>query len=187
MYQTLFYVALALLVPVLIFLLTRNGKSSVANQFMCDVQQHLRRKSWFYLLALGLVLYPFQQYALIRWQESQVSGADQAQAAAIAAGKVVDTLQLYSKFSVAVGAFCLINLLAWAALNMVMPVLADWAKGRYSEDGHAAVLGIDAPVDGFKRTYLKLTGAQRLAFFFVGMGLELLTAGISVDAAFRIQ
>ena len=179
----LFYTPLVLLAAAGLYLLLTN----TTHPFICGIQQHLRRKSWFYLLIAGLALYPFQQYAMIRWQESQVPGADQAQAAAIAAGKVVDTLQLYSKFSVAVGSFVLINLLAWAALNMVMPVLADWAKGRYSEDGHAAMVGIDVPVPGFKRTYLTLTGAQRLAFFFVGLGLELLVAGIAVDAAFRIQ
>jgi len=123
----------------------------------------------------------------VREAAHQAASADQAQAAAAEAAKVVDPALVYSKFSIAIGVFCLINLLAWCALNMVLPVLADWAKGRYSTGPGAAAVGLDAPVVGFKRTFLSLSAEGRILVYFLGFGLQLLAAGLGVYAAFTIQ
>jgi hypothetical protein len=151
------------------------------------IRQLLRRQSWAYLFVAGLLLYPAQIYWQIRHAASQVPSADRAEAAAAEAAKVVSPSLVYSKMSIAVGVFCLINLLAWAALNMALPVLPDWAKGEYSDDARAAVVGIQAPVVGFKRTFLGLSPIARILVYFLGFGLQLFAAGLAVYAAFQIQ
>jgi len=155
---------------------------SPLSPFLCTAQQLLRRWSWSLLTLSGLLLYPLQQYWLIRWQASAAPAADEAQAAAQAAAKVVDVLQVYSKFSIAVGAFCLLNLLAWGALNMTVDVLPDWAKGYYKQQR------ADLPrVPGFKGTFLRLSHEGRMAVYLAGWGLQLAAAGLSIWAAFQIQ
>ncbi len=99
----------------------------------------------------------------------------------------MDPALVFSKMSIAVGVFCLINLLAWAALNMVLPVLADWAKGHYDTAEGVAAVGLGRPVVGFKRTFLRQPGRWRILLYFLGFGLQLFAAGLGVYAAFTIQ
>jgi hypothetical protein len=150
-------------------------------------RQILRRQSWFYLFVAGLLLYPAQIYWQIRHAASQVPSQDQAEAAAAEAAKVVSPSLVFSKMSIAIGVFCLINLLAWAALNMALPVLPDWAKGDYSDQQRAAAVGMEAPIVGFKRTFLSLSPIARILVYFLGFGLQLFAAGLAVYAAFQIQ
>ncbi len=146
------------------------------------LRQLLRRFSWLLLFVPGLALYPLLQRAIVRAALDGGNTADVAQQAAAEAAKMVDWVQVYSKFSLAVGVFCLLHLLAWGALNLATPVLPDWATGRYKTPQ------ADYPVaPGFKGTFLRLSDAQRLAFYFIGFGLELLAAWGSIDAAFKIQ
>jgi hypothetical protein len=177
------------------------------------IRQLLRRQSWFYLFVAGMLFYPAQIYWQVRHAANQAhdAAASEAlkafpfktsaqataalatikeattQAAAAEAAKVVSPSLVFSKMSIAVGVFCLINLLAWAALNMALPVLPDWAKGDYSDDTRAAAVGIQAPVVGFKRTFLSLSPIARILVYFLGFGLQLFAAGLAVYAAFQIQ
>lgn len=153
----------------------------------CTARQLLRRWSWFLLFAAGLSLYRVQIYYQVRHAAAEAASADQATAAAAEAAKIVDPALVYSKMSIAVGVFCLINLLAWCALNMVLPVLADWAKGRYATQGNADAVGLEAPVVGFKRTFLQQAGLDRIKLYFWGFALQLFAAGLGVYAAFQIQ
>lgn len=150
-------------------------------------RQLLRRWSWLLLFITGLGLYPLQIYWQVRYAASQATGTDQAAVAAAEAAKVVDPALVFSKMSIALGVFCLINLLAWGALNMVLPVLADWAKGHYATAENAAAVGLSEPVVGFKRTFLHQSGRWRILLYFFGFALQLLAAGLSVYAAFIIQ
>jgi hypothetical protein len=150
-------------------------------------RQLLRRWSWLLLFATGLSLYPLQIYWQVRYAARQAAGADRAAVATAEAAKVVDPALVFSKMSIAVGVFCLINLLAWAALNMVLPVLADWAKGRYGTAENAAAVGLAHPVVGFKRTFLRQPGRWRILLYFLGFALQLFAAGLGVYAAFTIQ
>lgn len=159
----------------------------LATRFWCTARQLLRRWSWFLLFVGGVALYPVQVYWQVRYAASQVSQGDVFEAAAAEHAKLVDSALLFSKLSIAVGVFCLINLLAWCALNLVLPVLADWAKGRYSTLENAQAVGMEQPVVGFKRTFLGQSGLARIALYFVGFGLQLFAAGLGVYAAFNIQ
>lgn len=177
-------------------------------RILCTARQLLRRWSWFIAVVGGLLLYPLQQLYLIRQEANAARTAatvealknfpfktsaeataalatiDEAaaQAAAQASAKVVDVLQVYSKFSIAVGAFCLLNFLAWAALNTTVDVLPDWAKGYYKQQR------ADLPQQpGFKGTFLRLSHAGRMAVYLAGWGLQLAAAGLSIWAAFQIQ
>lgn len=150
-------------------------------------RQLFRRWSWLLLFATGLGLYPLQTYWQVRYAASQATGPDQAAVAAAEAAKVVDPALVFSKMSIALGVFCLINLLAWAALNMVLPVLADWAKGHYSTAENAAAVGLENPVVGFKRTFLGQSGLWRILLYFIGFALQLFAAGLGIYAAFTIQ
>ena len=150
-------------------------------------RQLLRRWSWLLLFATGLGLYPLQTYWQVRYAASQAASADRAAVAAAEAAKVVDPALVFSKMSIALGVFCLINLLAWAALNMVLPVLADWAKGYYGTAENAAAVGLTSPVAGFKHTFLSQSGRWRILLYFLGFALQLFAAGLGVYAAFTIQ
>jgi hypothetical protein len=91
-------------------------------------------------------------------------------------------MQVYSKMSLAVGVFCLINLLAWSALNMVIPVLPDWAKGDYRER-----VGDYPAQPGFKGTFLELAGIWRILVYFLFFALEIYAGSQSIEHAFKIQ
>lgn len=160
---------------------------SSAFRLWCTLRQLLRRWSWFLLFAAGLCLYPVQIYWQVRYAAQQVASTDQATAAAAEAAKVVDPALVFSKFSIAIGVFCLVNLLAWCALNMVLPVLADWAKGRYGTLEHAQAVGLENPVVGFKRSFLQQAPLDRIKLYFWGFGLQLAAAGLAVFAASYIQ
>lgn len=173
--------------------------------FFCTLRQGLRRASWLLLFVAGLFVYPAQ----VAWQTNSAANEAAASAAANALDKpnatpadvlsaaahaasivraqVVSPTYLFSKLSIAIGVFCLINLLAWAALNMVLPVLPNWAVGRYGTADNATAVGLAAPVVGFKRTFLSLSAEGRILVYFLGFGLQLLAAGLGVWAAFTIQ
>jgi hypothetical protein len=148
------------------------------------VRQFFRRWVWGLLFVPGVLSYPLQMDLLVRYLLRQVPKGDYAQALDATYAKLVDPLFFYSKVSIAIGMFFLINWLAWAALNLAMPVLPDWAKGWYKQP--RADYGVRS---GFKGTFLGdgVSDTARLAFFFVGFGLELAVAWGSVDASFRIQ
>lgn len=184
----LFYIPLALLIVLAIFMLLRNTSSPFLAQLACGVRRILRRWSWFYLFVGGLCIYPVQIYWQVRYATSQATGGDAVHAATLAMTKVVAPSYVLSKMSIAIGVFCLINLLAWSALNMVIPVLPDWAKGEYATLDRATAVGLDMPVVGMKRTFLgSISPLARIALFFVGFGLQLFAAGLGVYAAFQIQ
>ena len=151
-------------------------------RFLCAARRLLRRWAWGLLFIPGIVSYPFQMDALVHYLLRHVSRADYASALDAAYAKLVDPLLFYSKLSIGVGMFCFINFAAWAALNMVMPVLPDWAVGDY----RAAKAGYPA-TPGFKGTFLGLSASQRMAVYFGAFGLELLVAWGSIAAAFQIQ
>lgn len=151
--------------------------------FICALRQQVRRLSWYYLLALGLISYPYQLYLLLQWDVAGLPLADRAAAADASYAKMVDPVLFYSKVSISIGVFCLINLLAWASLR-VIPVLVDWATGYYREEQRA-----DFPLTpGFKGTFLKeLSHGQRMAVYLAVWGLEMFVAWGSIEAGFRIQ
>lgn len=94
---------------------------------------------------------------------------------------------MYSKMSLAVGVFCLINFLGWAALNIAIDVLPNWAKGDYNDTDRAASAGLATPVMGFKRTFLNLDPLPRIVVYFLFFALEIYAAASAVDHAFKIQ
>ena len=151
------------------------------------LRQVLRRWQWGYVLVAGLFLYPLQINWQARYAAWQAGHADGLTAAAAVLGKVVDPDQVYSKMSLAVGVFCLINLLAWGALNLVLDVLTNWAKGGYADPEKAAAAGLPAPVVGFKRTFLTLDPLPRIGVYFLFFALEIYAAAAAVEHAFRIQ
>jgi hypothetical protein len=150
--------------------------------FTCALRRFFRRWSWALLFVPGLLLYPLEQKALLGWVASQDPNPDRDQAWAAASAKVVDAVQVYSKMSVAIGVFCLLNMLAWAAINMAIPVLPDWAKGDYRQP----VANYPAQ-PGFKGTFLRLSDIQRMLVYFLFFALEIYAAGVSIEHAFRIQ
>lgn len=151
-------------------------------QQLCTTQ--FFRRCSFVLLFLGL----FLTYPLVSTQLANLSvagipaGEEHNDAVAQVLAKLVDWVQVYSKFGIALMAFALINGAAWLAL-LVVPVLPDWATSYYKEPR------ADYPaVPGFKGTFLReLTGVQRLTVFLVVWGFQLAAIGLSVYAAFRIQ
>jgi hypothetical protein len=154
----------------------------------CTARRILRRWSWFFLFVGGLCIYPAQIYWQVRYATSQAASGDAVHAATLAMTKVVAPSYVFSKMSIAIGVFCLINLLAWCALNMVIPVLPDWAKGDYATGERAQAVGLEQPVVGMKRTFLGgISPLARICLFFVGFGLQLFAAGLGVYAAFQIQ
>jgi hypothetical protein len=166
----------------------RDFFSRHGTRLSCIARRLLRRWSWFYLFVGGLCLYPAQIYWQVRYAVSQAASGDAVHAATLAMTKVVAPSYVLSKMSIAIGVFCLINLLAWSALNMVIPVLPDWAKGDYASATRAEAVGLDYPVVGMKRTFLRdISPLARIALFFVGFGLQLFAAGLGVYAAFQIQ
>jgi hypothetical protein len=180
------YAATVLEAIIIIFLLIKStGKapsSGLINRVWCKLRRFFRRWSWLLLFVPGLLLYPVQQTFLLNWVISKDPNPDRDQAWAAASAKVVDAVQIYSKMSLALGVFCLINLLAWAALNMVMPVLPDWAKGDYREP----VAGYPAQ-PGFKGTFLRLPDGVRIGVYFLFFALEIYAAATAIEHAFRIQ
>jgi hypothetical protein len=160
----------------------KESGSGLVGRAWCKLRRFIRRWSWGLLFVPGLLLYPVQQDFLLNWVVSKDPNPDRDQAWAAASAKVVDAVQIYSKMSLALGVFCLINLLAWAALNMVMPVLPDWAKGDYREP----VAGYPAQ-PGFKGTFLRLPDSLRIGVYFLFFALEIYAAATAVEHAFRIQ
>jgi hypothetical protein len=152
----------------------------------CKVRRIVRRGSWYFLFPVVVLAYPFFNDLIIWWQVQKAEGGDAAQKASVAAAKMVDEVQFYSKSLVAVSNFCLINALGWAAL-LVIPVVVDWATGHYSKPENAQAVGLEAPVTGFKRTFLNLSGAHRIGFYLLVWAIELAVAGESVYSAFRMQ
>lgn len=176
--------------------------------FLCRAKQVLRRRLlWPLLLLAGAIVYPAQ----IAWQtasaanEAAAAAATEAlarpgakpgdvleaaaQAASIVRAQVVSPTYLASKMSTSVGVFVLIMFLGWGALQAVMPVLPDWATGRYREDEHWQAAELSAPVRGFKGTFLgpDVSPLARIWLFMAGLTLLLLVAGIAVWAGFSIQ
>jgi len=153
----------------------------------CFLRQAARRWTWGYLFIAGLLLYPVQ----IAWQAHRAAagllGDERLTAQAAALAKVVDPDQVYSKMSLAVGVFCLVNLLGWAALNLAFDVLTNWAKGGYGDAEAAARVGMANPVVGFKRSFLGLEPLPRLVVYFLFFALEIYAATAAVEHAFRIQ
>jgi hypothetical protein len=178
MRDLIFWIPLALLICICLAMLLRNNQSPV----VCWLRQQVRRLSWAYLFVLGLASYPYQLYLLLKYQVAGMPLQDQAGEAARFYAKLVDPVLFYSKVSISVGVFCLINLMAWGSLR-VIPVLIDWATGYYREER------ADFPAHpGFKGTFLKeLTGAQRMATYIAVWGLELVIGWGSVHAGFSIQ
>ncbi|SNC67367.1 hypothetical protein SAMN06265337_1926 [Hymenobacter gelipurpurascens] len=157
--------------------------SSRFSSVVCAVRRLFRRHSWAYLFVIGLASYPVQYYWQVRHAASQGTNArDAADLAAATASKMVDPTQVFSKMSIAVGVFCLINLLAWFAHNLATPVGPDWAKGDYrtSKNGYPAT-------PGYKGTFLALGHKERLDAYNRERLFQIIAAGISVWAAFMIQ
>jgi hypothetical protein len=150
--------------------------------FRCALHRFFRRTSWGILFLIGALSYPAQLDLMVRYVTRGVPAADLLAMRAAAYGKLVEPLLFYSKISISIGIFCLVNLLGWAAL-MVVPVLIHWATGRYKEEN------TEFPVRrGFKGTFLiGLTDGQRMAVFVGVWALELLVAVASVQAGFTIQ
>lgn len=148
----------------------------------CAIRRFLRRWSWGLLFIPGIISYPFQMEGLVRWTVRHVPNQDLQDSLAAAYAKLVNPLLFYSKLSIAAGMFCFLNLAAWGALNMVMPVLPDWAVGDYrtGKNGYPAT-------PGFKGTFLSLSAEWRMVVYFLAFGLELVAAWGSVAAAFQIQ
>ena len=153
----------------------------------CGVRQLLRRWNWAYLFLLGLLAYPTQIYWQARRAAEGLAGEDRVAALAKSLAKVVDPDQVYSKMSLAVGVFCLINFLGWAALNLAIDVITNWAKGDYADAERAAAVGLAAPVVGFKRTFLGLEPLPRIVVYFLFFALEIYAASAAVEHAFKIQ
>jgi hypothetical protein len=148
----------------------------------CVLRQQLRRWLWLLLFVAGALSYPLQ----LRWMVNFVTaGADRADLLAMRAAayaKMVSPLYFFSKTSLSIGIFCLVNLLGWAAL-LVVPVLIDWATGYYKKQR------ADFPeTRGFKGTFLLgLTDWQRMLVFVAVWALEIFTAVESAKAGFTIQ
>ncbi|NML67590.1 hypothetical protein HHL22_20510 [Hymenobacter sp. RP-2-7] len=164
------------------------------------VRQVLRRWNWVYLGAGAL--YGF--VALFNWlvtsaaeraaRKAAAAGSSLSEIAKEAAGaaaaesaKVVDPSLVLLKLAVAVVVFCLIMGLGWGALNAAMPVVPDWAKGDYSDPARAAAVGLETPVAGFKRSFLRQGDLDRVKLLLGFFGLFVLAAGISVWAGFSVQ
>jgi hypothetical protein len=151
-------------------------------QQLCTAQ-FFRRTSFVLLFLALFATYPPISGWLADIATAHVpTGPDHDDSVAQVQAKLVDWVQVYAKFGVALMAFALINGAAWLALNVV-PVLPDWATSFYKEPR------ADYPaVPGFKGTFLReLTGLQRLTVFLVVWGFQLAAIGLSVYAAFRIQ
>ncbi len=151
-------------------------------QQLCATQ-FFRRSSFVLLFAALFATYPLVSSWLANYATAHLpAGTDHDDAVTQVLAKLVDWVQVYSKFGIALMAFALINGAAWLALNVV-PVLPDWATSYYKEPK------ADYPaVPGFKGTFLReLTGVQRLTVFLIVWGFQLAAIGLSVYASFRIQ
>lgn len=169
--------------------------------FFCRARQFLRRQLWLLLFVAGLFVYPAQ----VRYTE-RVAAHNAAEAAAAAPGhtlasiseaatqaaadtraQVVAPSYLNSKMSIAVGVFSLIMALAWTALQLVIPVIPNWATGDYADPERAAAVGLEKPVVGFKRSFLRQSDLARVCLMLGFMALLVFAAGVGVWAAFTIQ
>jgi hypothetical protein len=169
--------------------------------FFCRAKQLLRRHLWLLAFAAGFFVYPAQ----VRYTE-QVAAYNAAEEARAAPGHTLDSIAeaatqaaadtraqvvapsyLFSKLSIAVGVFCLIMALGWGGLQLVIPVIPNWATGDYADPDRAAAVGLDAPVVGFKRSFLRQSDLARVALLLGFLGLLVVAAGIGVWAAFSIQ
>jgi len=181
--------------------------------FLCRARQLLRRHLWLLAFVAGLFIYPAQ----VRYTEQAAASEARAAAATDAlkafpfknsteayaaltavnnAGKqaladtraqVVAPTYLFSKMSIALGVFSLIMTLCWGALQLVIPVIPNWATGDYADMERAAAVGLDAPVVGFKRSFLRQSDLARVCLLLGFMTLLVLAAGLAVWAAFTIQ
>ena len=77
--------------------------------------------------------------------------------------------------------------LGWGALQLVIPVIPNWATGDYADPDRAAAVGLTAPVVGFKRSFLRQSDLARVCLLLGFLGLLVLAAGVGVWAAFSIQ
>lgn len=169
--------------------------------FLCRARQVLRRQLWLLAFVAGLFIYPAQ----VRYTE-QVAARNAAEAAAAAPGHTLESIAqaatqaaadtraqvvapsyLNSKMSIALGVFSLIMALAWGALQLVMPVIPNWATGDYSDLERARAVGLEAPVVGFKRSFLRQSDLARVCLLLGFMALLVFAAGVGVWAAFSIQ
>lgn len=148
----------------------------------CVARQLLRRWAWLLLFVAGALSYPAQLRWMVDYVTAGASGADLLAMRAAAYAKMVSPLYFFSKTSLSIGIFCLVNLLGWGAL-LVVPVLVDWATGFYGKGR-----GEFPATRGFKGTFLlKLTDWQRILVFVAVWALEIFTAVESVKAGFTIQ
>jgi hypothetical protein len=180
---------------------------------LCRAKQLLRRHLWLLAFVAGFFIYPAQVHYTVQAaaDEARAAAATNAlkafpfknsaeayaaltavdnagaQAAADTRAQVVAPSYLFSKLSIAVGVFCLIMTLGWGALQLVIPVIPNWATGDYADPERAAAVGLDAPVVGFKRSFLRQSDLARVSLLLGFLGLLVVAAGIGVWAAFSIQ
>ena len=198
------FLAAVCIIVLVIFLLViskqYNTEGRLATAY-CRAKQLLRRHLWLVAVAAGLFLYPAQVDYTVRVAAGNAAEAASAspgrtlesitaaaaQAAADTRAQVVAPSYLFSKMSIAVGVFCLIMLLGWGALQLVIPVIPNWATGDYADPDRAAAVGLDAPVVGFKRSFLRQSDLARVGLLLGFLTLLVLAAGLSVWAAFSVQ
>ena len=169
--------------------------------FLCRTRQVLRRQLWLLAVLAGLFIYPAQVNYTVRQAAQNAAESAAAvpgrtlesitkaayQAAADTRAQMVAPDYLRSKMSIALGVFSLIMALAWGALQLVIPVIPNWATGDYADLERAQAVGLEQPVVGFKRSFLRQSDLARVCLLLGFLGLLVVAAGVAVWAAFTIQ